>query len=151
MLTPMHTTLSNYPIVMRVVGDDGQVGVGRACRRMSHGPQDAELLTMKSNPVEAVTDGSADLGLGNIAESDSQCARIPWHLRSPPRSPTMSCVQAPSSPRYSIPALPLRSHARSARLRRQVPTPARAASDRLPPVDHPRPVSVHRERSLTWR
>ncbi|NJO43166.1 MAG: NAD-dependent malic enzyme [Cyanobacteria bacterium CRU_2_1] len=41
-------------------------GVGRICTAIAENPDDAYVLTIKSNMVAIVTDGSAVLGLGNL-------------------------------------------------------------------------------------
>ncbi len=43
-------------------------GVGRICRAIAEDPEKVYSLTIKSNTVAVVTDGSAVLGLGNLGQ-----------------------------------------------------------------------------------
>jgi malate dehydrogenase (oxaloacetate-decarboxylating) len=47
-------------------------GVARVCMAIHHDPEKAYALTIKSNTVAVVTDGSAVLGLGDIGPSGAQ-------------------------------------------------------------------------------
>ncbi|HEY9811928.1 MAG TPA: malic enzyme-like NAD(P)-binding protein, partial [Candidatus Sericytochromatia bacterium] len=46
-------------------------GVGRVCMAIAHDPEKVHTLTIKSNTVAIVTDGSAVLGLGNLGAEAS--------------------------------------------------------------------------------
>ena len=46
-------------------------GVGRVCMAIAHDPEKVHSLTIKSNTVAIVTDGSAVLGLGNLGAEAS--------------------------------------------------------------------------------